>query len=404
MKVFYSWQSDTPNSIGRAFLRDCLDKAIAGLEVAESDRPTVDQDTQGVLGAPVIADKIFEKIRDAKVVVADVTLTGQTSEGKRLANSNVAIELGYALGVHGDTVLLKIMNVHYGPPQDLPFDLAHRRWPVQFKLAPDASSEERGKVRDALVRELRGIFQLYVDANRSPRELFVPTPSTVNPAAYWQKDEALVSEDSRGPPLGYSVSQPLVYLRIWPREKIPAPGFEVLSDYSKTSVEPLCGRTSSSGWSNFRNRFGTVAYSMNGTDLAATTQILKGGEIWGVNQWLLRPRNEFGKIVPMVAYEGGMRESLRRYLATARSYLGYPPIIEVETGLVNVAEFRIAFDQAYNDGIRGPIYEDVRLAATVNMDEPETINAALLKVFTAVFEAAGVSRPENYGNFPPKPA
>src|SRR5262245_53136934 len=110
MKVFYSWQSDTPNNIGRAFIRDCLDDAVAGLEVDESDRPTVDQDTQGVLGSPVIADKIFEKIRDAKVVVADVTLTGQTPEGKRLANSNVCIELGYALGIHGDKVLLKIMN------------------------------------------------------------------------------------------------------------------------------------------------------------------------------------------------------------------------------------------------------------------------------------------------------
>src|SRR6185295_4117884 len=162
----------------------------------------------------VIADTIFQKIGEASVVVTDVTLTGQTPEGKRLSNSNVAIELGYAIGVHGDGVLLKVMNTHYGAPDDLPFDLAHRRWPVQFRLSPGAPAPERQKVRDSLVKTLRSILEAYVVATRPPPELFVPTPSTYNSAAYWQKGEALVREEDRRSAekqaLGYPPGQSLV--------------------------------------------------------------------------------------------------------------------------------------------------------------------------------------------------
>jgi len=31
-------------------------------------------------------------------------------------------------------VLLKVMNTHYGPPDELPFDLRHRRWPVKYRI------------------------------------------------------------------------------------------------------------------------------------------------------------------------------------------------------------------------------------------------------------------------------
>jgi hypothetical protein len=87
MKVFYSWQSDTPAKVGRTFIREALEAAIAGLELEDAERPEIDRDTKGVLGSPVIADTIFRKIREARVVVADVTLTGHTPDGKSLCLS-----------------------------------------------------------------------------------------------------------------------------------------------------------------------------------------------------------------------------------------------------------------------------------------------------------------------------
>lgn len=70
MKVFYSWQSDTPGKVGRTFVREALEAAIAGLDLEDAARPEIDQDTKAVLGAPVIADVIFQKIRTSKAVVA----------------------------------------------------------------------------------------------------------------------------------------------------------------------------------------------------------------------------------------------------------------------------------------------------------------------------------------------
>src|SRR5579859_5811623 len=102
MKIFYSWQSDTPKEVGKEFVRQALDAAVSGLEINESERPVVDQDTAGVLGSPIIAETIFRKIRESSVIVVDVTLTGKTASNKPLINSNVAIELGYAIGVHGE--------------------------------------------------------------------------------------------------------------------------------------------------------------------------------------------------------------------------------------------------------------------------------------------------------------
>jgi hypothetical protein len=407
MKVFYSWQSDTPNKVGRTFIREALDAAVAGLDLEEAARPVIDQDTAGVLGSPVIADTIFQKIREARVVVADVTLTGQTPDGKRLCNSNVAIELGYALGIHDDGVLLKVMNTHYGLPQDLPFDLAHRRWPVQFNLSPDAKTSERQIARAGLTHELRKILEAYVAASRPPPVVFVPTPSTDNAAAYWQKGESLATIAVQGRDdisLLYGADQPLIYLRIWPTEKIPPLPIPTLGDYNKSSIEPLCGTTS--GWSNERNRYGALAYAdlRSRGELAATTQVLKTGEIWGINAYLLRNRENYPKFVPTGAYERGVQGSLARYLDAARNHFGYPAKIMIETGLVNVSGFKLSMPQNYDEGFWGPIYENVKVVSEVDMDRAETISVALLRIFEAVFEAAGTPRPKNLNNFPNKGA
>lgn len=401
MKVFYSWQSDTPAKAGRTFVREALAAAIAGLELEDAERPEIDQDTKGVLGSPVIADTIFQKIREAKVVVADVTLTGQTPDGKSLCNSNVAIELGYALGIHGDTILLKVMNTHYGSPEDLPFDLAHRRWPVQFNLSPDADTTERQKVREALAKELRQIFEQYVAASRSPPEVSSPTPSTYTPAAYWEKGEVLAEVATRGRTASYQygTDEPLVYLRIRPQEKIAPLTSQTLGDYSKSSIEPLCGGRG--GWSWERNRYGllTYAFHKDSTQLASTTQVFKSGEIWGVNNFLLADRlPDNQKYVPTVAYETGLQRSLDIYLKAARGNFGYPSKIVVESGLVNVSDFRLAI-QGYE--LVGPIYDgDITVRAEVDMEKPDTITRALLKIYEQVFEAAGRPRPKNYNNFP----
>jgi hypothetical protein len=138
-----------------------------------------------------------------------------------------------------------------------------------------------------------------------------------------------------------------------------------------------------------------------GHPLASTTQVFKSGEIWGVNQYLLRKRDDYPNLVPTGAYEGGLIQSLRTYLDAARNHFGYPSKIMMESGLVNVTDFVLAMPDNYFDRFWGPIFEDVKVTTRVDMDTPETITDALLTIFKAVFEAAGMSRPDGLNNFPP---
>lgn len=45
MKVFYSWQSDTPNNVGRTFIREALEAAVAGLDLQKAERPVIEVQT-----------------------------------------------------------------------------------------------------------------------------------------------------------------------------------------------------------------------------------------------------------------------------------------------------------------------------------------------------------------------
>ena len=409
MNVFYSWQADTPNAIGRSFIRQALDDAVKTLtetlDLEEADRPTIDQDTQGVMGSPVIAETIYEKIRDSQVVVADVTLTCATPEGKKLINSNVAYELGYAHGHHGHGVILSVMNTHYGPPNDLPFDLQHRRWPVQFEIAPDAEKTDRREVRKALAKEFARILQLYLEG-KNPGKKYEPTQSTINAASYWREGELLVqadpSYDNDEPiALGFDKDQPLCYLRIWPDTPLEELSGREIGDYNLSSIEPLLGRTG--GYSHHRNRYGVFTYGgREGAELIASTQLFKNREIWGVDAFVLRPRDNFDvDFLATGAFENGMIRSFGEYLKRAFDKLGYPDLIHVEAGMVNVDGFMLAMPNQYFDKFWGPIFEDVSVSVVIDKNDPETITAVLLKLFEAVFDAAGKERPANYNNFPP---
>lgn len=385
MKIFYSWQSDTPRDIGKNFVRRALDAAVESLEIDEAERPGIDQDTAGVLGSPVIADTIFGKIRDAKVIVADVTLTGATPGGKRLINSNVALEVGYAIGVHGDGVLLKVMNTHYGPPEELPFDLAHRRWPVRFDVAPKAPPEERGKALRRLAAELAAILREYIAASRPPPKLFSPAGATVNRAWYWNSDQPLIRRKSQT--FTYTPDQPLIYLHIWPHEEISPLKIEVLNDYTKSDIEPLCGTVN--GWSHERNRFGEITFAFDSSPIS-TTQVFRTGEIWGINHRLLREREHYrGKFLPMPALEQSLAQSLSKYVAAGMNYFGYGREINVRFGLVNVAGFVLL----RNDGSpTREIFEDFELRASVDGKDERSIGEALQRIFDGVYEAAGETR------------
>lgn len=127
--LFYSWQSDLPNSTNRGLIQKALESAAKALfkEGTVDVEPVIERDTQGIPGAPDIAKAIFEKIDAADVFVADVSLINGKFGGKLTPNPNVLVELGYALGVLGDARIILVANTAYGDIKELPFDLRMRR-------------------------------------------------------------------------------------------------------------------------------------------------------------------------------------------------------------------------------------------------------------------------------------
>lgn len=168
--VFYSWQSDAPNGTNRSFIRSALEAAVATLvdSPALEDAPRVDSGMEGVSGSPEVATVMFDKIRESALMVADVTLVGCIpQEGgalKRCPNPNVLLELGYAASTLGWSRVITVMNEHFGAPQEQPFDVRNRRFPITYRLAPEASASREAEKAN-LATTLAGAIRVAIDAD-----------------------------------------------------------------------------------------------------------------------------------------------------------------------------------------------------------------------------------------------
>lgn len=128
-RIFYSWQSDHPNSTNRGFIEKALEDAAKSVRTDGSlaIEPVIDRDTRGLPGAPDIVHSIFEKIEQAAIFVCDVSIVSDQTAKRATPNPNVLIELGYAFRSLGHQRVILVMNTAYGGVEKLPFDLRHRR-------------------------------------------------------------------------------------------------------------------------------------------------------------------------------------------------------------------------------------------------------------------------------------
>lgn len=157
IKVFYSWQSDLPNSTTRGLIKNSIEAAVRNMR--DTVEVTADRDTQGVYGSPDIVETIFSKIDNCDIFVADVsavtTYHVMDSEGhptdriKATPNPNVLVELGYAVRVLGWENVICIMNDDYTNGGELPFDIEHHRL-TKYSLNQHDKSEIRRQLRDII--------------------------------------------------------------------------------------------------------------------------------------------------------------------------------------------------------------------------------------------------------------
>lgn len=232
MKVFWSWQSDTPGKTGRHLIRDALKAAIEGLrQPDEVEEPIerelkedlhLDHDRQGVTGSPRLLETILKKIDTSLVFVGDVTpvarIAGSRKQGlerraKRIMNPNVAIELGYALKSVTEMNVLMVLNEHYGDRRHLPFDIQGNAGPISYRLAPDASAEEirqeAAKLKSQFTTALGEFVKLAATTRAESRASDVPRGALQT--AWW--DAVQQRPLNRRPTL---VSSPSIVIHIVP--------------------------------------------------------------------------------------------------------------------------------------------------------------------------------------------
>lgn len=158
INIFYSWQSDIANKHNRGFIQDCLEKAIKELQGSKyfSIEIRLDKDTQGVEGAPDIANTIFEKIKKCHLFVADISIINLNcgEEFRKVPNPNVLVELGYAAAILGWDKILLLYNLGFGGVQHLPFDLKMRR-PIFYTLN-DTNLDDKQVQKTILTNQLTG--------------------------------------------------------------------------------------------------------------------------------------------------------------------------------------------------------------------------------------------------------
>jgi hypothetical protein len=406
MKIFWSWQSDTPGKIGRHFVREAIENALRELNeeftIEESKRLELDHDRKGVPGSPDLVPTILKKIEESKVFIADVTPVGKNNTSDRaLLNSNVAIELGYALAKIGDAGLLMVLNSSFGDRESLPFDLRHKAGPIIFTLGHNASKEEMTRVQKKLTEDFKSALRAclpQVDALLSTVHSEIPIGFSV--AQYFEDGEVLAErENMGGMQLRYKVG-PLLYLRIIPTRAMPLlRDSEIAELIFGIKVAPLNAISGGGGYHG-RNNHGGITYDFDrdasGGWIITSSQIFPNRELWGIDATLF---DEGIQYIPGEAFEARLDAGLRQYVRFAGEYLNIQSPVIVEAGISRVKGFKIAMD---NHTYWGPIYKlDIRSRQMLQSFEESEIDRLLLTIYEDFFDAVGKRRPRNFRNFPP---
>jgi hypothetical protein len=423
MKVFWSWQSDTPGKIGRYFVRDALQEAIKQLKQApDIEEPTeretrsemhLDQGRQGVSGSPDLARVILEKIEQSSVLVADVTPVGsvttesvQEQPKKKLINPNVAIELGYALRALSDQALLMVMNEHYGARPDLPFDLQAKAGPIMFKLSPDADKRTIAaaarQLIARLVQELEPFIAKQVATVRQSKPF--PEAKAMDGSARFRSPGHPIGSLWDSFPFGATLAAKITlaigaatWLRLMPA-----------FDPGKTwTSQELRDATRSGGvalqpfiWSSLRtvrDADGIGQCNLMTTDAHETNSVafaFEAGEVWSIDTWLMGTH-------PTELFVGELEQHWTERLvdyATFLGRLGIQPPYRWIAGVTGANQRRLQYPlpqgQMRFAGWQGPSCLVNEIMNEGSYDGKQSPTSTLLPFFEEMYNRCGLRRPD----------
>jgi hypothetical protein len=354
LKIFFSWQSDSPSKTNKSFIEDALEKAARSLikdpeliEAIRSEEIEIDKDTEGVPGSPPIVETIFNKITQCTVFVPDLSIIGTTESGRKLPNPNVLIEYGWALSSVGTSRIIAVMNTaHFDPkPEELPFDMRHLRKPLSYNLSETASSEERAQAKTDLVKKfsmaLRSILTTLPPEAAPSLPSFEEAQPKAKRSSFLQLGEALLTlQDDFGrhkPREIYLEDGPQAYLRLMPiysaPQRLPVE-LKLLGKQGK--LFPLGFATGGVDWGINEHGFAIFSPSHGSSNKTyQLVQLMNSGEIWAINDPFVDHEDRLGPLTPH-AYEGDFVSALSQYREFAMSELKLNPPFKWIAGMSGI--------------------------------------------------------------------
>ncbi len=319
-----------------------------------------------------------------------------------MPNPNVLLEYGFALHVLSDTFLIAIMNTAYGAPENLPFDMGHRRHPLKYDFPPTASRADWRAIATNLAVEFEAILRPTIEQARSnPRKnsLFEKYPSSMAPAFFFPRGTTIASYDGDTQEYQFD-GESAIYLRLYPkfRDKQPSIGRALLKDlFNRRRVIPF---SRIQGGLPSANDYGWVIIGpASNNTTRGMTQGLPKGEIWGVNSEVfvqyrtstLRGDDQILTVLPIVSVEQLYVNTLEDYVRFAISDLELQLPLVIEIGAVGL---KGVFISAPNGAVTlgnfyGPFRDDqvVREYEVTDL-KPETNLDVLRRYFDELYDCA----------------
>lgn len=409
--VFYSWQSDLPNSTNRGFIERAIKDAIAtlasDLSLVEAVRElSLDKDTQGVPGSPPIVDSILGKISNCGIFVPDVSFVGSSTGGRLLPNPNVLIEYGWALNSAGHSRMVPVMNTAYGTPdgENLPFDMRHQRRPICYSVEEGCSAEDKRRAREALTQAFAQAFRAIITAgilSLKPAEPFIEIPPKNDPAQFWEDEESVELPDSIGSENLRFPAGPRLFLRVIPTKQIEPLSSSRMAYQAivNSNVRPFIH--GSCGYTPNRDRYGAFVAHHDADEVKGVTQLFLNKEIWGVDLVSLgfsKTHDRGSPFFPCTAVEELFRQMLDQYRDLATKALGVPLPLKVIAGATNVQGFKMCAPRGmgFNGGIDqfgGKVLVDHIVKELILEDTEISSGEVLLPFFVYLWEECGLERP-----------
>ena len=136
IKVFFSWQSERPDSsdLIRNALADCVKELSSEYNI---DIVVKDADTDN-RGSYDINNAVLNAISDCDLTVADLTPTSHGNDGRANPNANALFEYATAMSIKGHENVLAVADISEDNIGKFPFDFNHNAM-VAFKSPKDDS-------------------------------------------------------------------------------------------------------------------------------------------------------------------------------------------------------------------------------------------------------------------------